>query len=88
MKFGTFESAPLPYEAQSDGFIVIYLNPSSSSGAYARLTYSADGKNIFMGLNAKSGDGVSLAYPVKKGATVSQAALSNGSLATNFLPIF
>ena len=76
----------LPYTPTSDGFISVWLNPSSASGAYARLSVTGD--SHAMGLNAKGGDGVTLVFPIKKNATVSQAALSNGTLSVRFISIF
>lgn len=76
----------LPYTPTSDGFISVWLNPSSASGAYARLSVTGD--SHAMGLNAKGGDGVTLVFPIKKNATVSQTALSNGTLSVRFISIF
>lgn len=85
---GTWETVSLPYTPTADGFLYVYLNPSSSTGAYFRLSYSVDSQNIFIGQNAKSGDGVSLFAPVKKGAQITQAALTGGTIAVKFMSAF
>ena len=41
-----------------------------------------------MGLNATGGDGVTLVFPIKKNTTVSQAALSGGTISVRFISIF
>ena len=87
-KFGSYSSVTLPYQAQSDGFLYVWLNPSSASGAYARLSFTSGTGSIFGGLNAKAGDGVSMFIPIPKGCTVEQAALSGGTLSTSFCPVF
>ena len=87
-KFGKYSSVTLPFEATTDGFLYLWLNPSSVSGAYARVAFTSDNATISGGLNAKAGDGVSLFIPVPKGCYVSQSALSNGSLTARFCPVF
>ena len=88
LKFGNWTTnVTLPYEAPADGFITIYLNPATASGAYARFNISS-GNAHAMGLNATGGDGVSLSFPIKKGGRVSQAVLNNGTYTVRFIPLF
>lgn len=88
LKFGNWtDNVALPFEAPADGFMTIYLNPATSSGAYARFSITSTHAHA-MGLNATSGDGVSLSFPIKKGAIVSQAAVSNGTYTARFIPLF
>lgn len=85
--FGDWVSASLPFTPTADGFLYMWLNPSSTSGAYVRLTYVQNTRTIQLALNAKAGDGVSGIFPVKKDCQITQAALTNGTVGCSFMPL-
>ena len=87
LHFGSWTgNLTLPYVADQDGFMDVWLNPSSVNGAYARIT--STGGETAMGLNAVGGNGVTLIFPVKAGETITQATLTGGSLSIRFLPMY
>lgn len=85
--FGDWVAESLPFTPAADGFLYMWLNPSSVSGAYVRLTYVQNTRTIQLALNAKAGDGVSGIFPVKKNCQITQAALTNGTVACSFMPL-
>ena len=70
----------LPFTAPSNGFVNIYINPSTGAGASGRFV--VDGTNI--ALVTPSGSGVTNCAPIKKGGTVTQSALSGGTATVYF----
>jgi len=85
--FGDWVAASMPFTPTVDGFLYIWLNPSSTSGAYVRLTYVQNSRTIQLALNAKAGDGISGIFPVKKGCQITQAILTNGTAGFSFMPL-
>ena len=79
--FGAWENITLPYTADSDGFIYIYANPSSSSGGSAIVRVGDQP----MGIVCPNGAGISNIMPIAKGAS---AILSSASGVTVTARIF
>ena len=87
--FGTWSSVSLPFTADEDGFVYVYLNPSSASGAYARLSYTQGNFTNQVTLVAKDGNGVAAYAPIRKGCQLTQQQLTGGSLsAVRFMSVY
>lgn len=77
---GWTSNVTLPYTAPSDGFITIYLNPSSQSGG-STLCYIGGAP---VGLTSSNGDPNTTCFPIKAGEKVTQSSLSGASLSVKF----
>lgn len=84
-KIGRYTQITLPYTTPSDGFIRIYLNPSSTNSAYIIVTSDLDGT---MRVNSTLGMAEFVAFPVMKGSVISYTAGGNvGSYTVHFRPL-
>ena len=84
--FGQWSAiSSFPFTAPENGFVYLYLNPSSAAGGYARYTYTNNGLNMQVTITAPDGNGVAVYAPINKYASLSQAALSGGSVTGRFM---
>lgn len=67
----------------SNRFILFFLNPSTTSGAYARI--SVDDNNNMIRLVAPSGEGVTQCIPIAKNSQIQATAISGGTLSYRFM---
>lgn len=72
----------VPFTAPSDGFVSLYLNPSTMSGGFGN--FSVGGVSAY--LNSPTGNGATTCVPIRKGESVTQSALSNASIRVYFRP--
>lgn len=86
LKYGRWEAITLPYNVPSDGFISVYLNPSTTAGAYVRI--ASGGGNPSITAVATSGEPVTCISPVRRNDYFSQQLLTNGTITCRFMPIF
>ena len=73
------EAITMPYNR----FVLFFLNPSTTSGAYARI--SVDGNNNMIRLVAPSGEGVTQCVPITKNSQIQATAISGGNLSYRYM---
>lgn len=67
----------------SNRFILFFLNPSTTSGAYARI--SVNGNNNMIRLVASSGEGITQCVSIAKNSQIQATAISGGTLSYRFM---
>lgn len=67
----------------SNRFVLFFLNPSTTSGAYARI--SVDSNNNMIRLVAPSGEGVTQCVPIAKNLQIQATSISGGTLSYRFI---
>lgn len=67
----------------SNRFILFFLNPSTTSGAYARI--SVNDNNNMIRLVAPSGEGVTQCIPLVKNSQIKATSISGGTLSYRFM---
>ena len=67
----------------SNRFILFFLNPSTTAGAYARI--SVDDNNNMIRLVAPSGEGVTQCIPLAKNSQIQATSISGGTLSYRFM---
>ena len=77
---GALSTVTFPFTAQSDGFLIMQINPSSSGGAYGVVVVDND-SNQRLQLSTVSGTGLGGTLPIRKGQTAT-GTLSNCTWAT------
>ena len=81
--WGNRVNATPPFTAPCDGLIYLYINPSSTSGGYARYTVGPTYLSTYTAL----GEGVSTCAPIMKGEEVSYSASINCNVELYFIPL-
>ena len=64
-------------------YLLFFLNPSTTSGAYARI--SVDDNNNMIRLVAPSGEGVTQCVPIAKNSQIQATSISGGTLSYRFI---
>lgn len=67
----------------SNRFVLFFLNPSTTSGAYARI--SVDDNNNMIRLAAPTGEGVTQCVPITKNSQIRATSISGGTLSYRFM---
>lgn len=86
LKFGAWTNVTLPLNVSSDGFLSVFLNPSTTAGAYCRL--ASGGGNPSITAVATTGEPVTVIAPIKNNDYIYQRMLTNGTISCRFMPIF
>lgn len=83
--FGTTTtSITFPFTPTVDGFLMISINPSSASDAYAVFTNTAGG---VIGVSAVQGNWASTLAALHAGEKITQSVASNCTVAARFIPL-